>query len=491
MFKKIASNALSQVLSKVFTAVISIFMIGVLTKYFSPEWYGEYNKVYNYLWIFAFLADLGLYTLTIREISKDTSKAEKIIWNMMSLRLILWVLVMVWALWIAFFLPSYSSTATLWGIVIVAFFTVFNLLNSSVLSLMQSFMKIEFSLFSTVISRTFQVLLMIGVLFVLFPKSALQDYQTPYLLILWCGTLGAILNYFLNYYYAKRLANIRFLWDFSYMKEMFLKSLSYGLALFLSVVYFKIDVMILSLLEPQSIANHSIAMYSLPMKIVEVLMVIGVFYLNSVLPHLSDAFHQNNLEKTQDLLSKSFLILLSFGMFVFVMWLLFQEHIIRMIATPEYLKNEVGYSSLDVFWIVLWVLVFYFISSLMNYIFIASKNETQLLYVNAWITVFNILGNILVIPQYSFIGAGIVTLLSQVVLFVTLWILSRKIIKIPIAWGKTLQIFACSIIVFFLGKYLLENISLWLYWDFFLLWTLICSVFLGSLFLILRKNFWK
>jgi O-antigen/teichoic acid export membrane protein len=137
------------------------------------------------------------------------------------------------------------------------------------------------------------------------------------------------------------------------MKEMFLKSLSYGLALFLSVVYFKIDVMILSLLEPQAIANHSIAMYSLPMKIVEVLMVIGVFYLNSVLPHLSDAFHQNNLEKTRDLLSKSFLILLSFAMFVFVMGLLFQEHIIRMIATPEYLKNEVGYSSLDVFWIVL------------------------------------------------------------------------------------------------------------------------------------------
>jgi len=33
-------------------------MISVLTKYFSPEWYGEYNKIYNYLGIFAFLADL-------------------------------------------------------------------------------------------------------------------------------------------------------------------------------------------------------------------------------------------------------------------------------------------------------------------------------------------------------------------------------------------------------------------------------------------------
>jgi O-antigen/teichoic acid export membrane protein len=39
----------------------------------------------------------------------------------------------------------------------------------------------------------------------------------------------------------------------------------------------------------------------------------------------------------------------------------------------------------------------------MNYIFIASKNESQLLYVNAGVTLVNIIGNILVIPYYSFL----------------------------------------------------------------------------------------
>lgn len=105
MFKKIASNTISQVFSKIFTAIIAIFMIGVLTKYFSPEWYGEYNKIYNYLSIFAFLADLGLYTLTIREISKDTTQASKIIGNMMSLRLILGIITLGIAFAIALFLP--------------------------------------------------------------------------------------------------------------------------------------------------------------------------------------------------------------------------------------------------------------------------------------------------------------------------------------------------------------------------------------------------
>jgi O-antigen/teichoic acid export membrane protein len=38
-----------------------------------------YTKIYNYLLIFAFLVDLGLYTITIREISQNKSETEKII----------------------------------------------------------------------------------------------------------------------------------------------------------------------------------------------------------------------------------------------------------------------------------------------------------------------------------------------------------------------------------------------------------------------------
>jgi hypothetical protein len=40
------------------------------------------------------------------------------------------------------------------------------------------------------------------------------------------------------------------------------------------MVYFKVDVIIISLLEPIQKADLSIALYSLPMKIVEVVMVI-------------------------------------------------------------------------------------------------------------------------------------------------------------------------------------------------------------------------
>ncbi|MCA9378556.1 hypothetical protein KC711_06840 [Candidatus Peregrinibacteria bacterium] len=61
------------------------------------------------------------------------------------------------------------------------------------------------------------------------------------------------------------------------------------------MVYFKVDVILLSILEPENIHDVSIALYSLPMKIIEVGMVFGTVYLNSLLPVLSS--HHLSQEK--------------------------------------------------------------------------------------------------------------------------------------------------------------------------------------------------
>ena len=81
MLKKIASNTISLILSKAWTAIISIFLISILTNYLTIELYWMYSKIYNYVWIFVFLADLWLYTITIREITNNKNNTEKIIWN--------------------------------------------------------------------------------------------------------------------------------------------------------------------------------------------------------------------------------------------------------------------------------------------------------------------------------------------------------------------------------------------------------------------------
>lgn len=104
----------------------------------------KYIIIYQFL---HFLFDLWLYTLTIREISQNKQKVDYIIWNIMTLRIIVSIILLFLAITIAIFLPWYNSKLSLVSIFIVSLFSIVSLFNSSILALMQSYV-IEFSVLS-------------------------------------------------------------------------------------------------------------------------------------------------------------------------------------------------------------------------------------------------------------------------------------------------------------------------------------------------------
>jgi len=495
MFKKIASNTISQIATKFLTAFLAIFFIWILTNYLTLELFWEYNKIYNYLAIFAFLADLWLYTIAIREISRDKKSASKIIWNMMTIRLFAWIFILIIALSLWFIIPWYNDPLVLMWIFIIWIFTIYSLLNSSVMALMQAFMKIEFSMFSTIFWKIVNFLLVIIIIYLLFPKSDNFDYTIPFLFILIASVVSVAINYYLNYFYARKIAKIWFLFEWDYIKYLIKKSLPFWVALFLSVVYFKIDIVLLSIIESSDVSSISIALYSLPMKIVEVLMITGMFYLNSILPIISQYFKENLISKAQVLLLNSFKFLFWLSWIILILWILFREHLILLIATPEYLdKNIHLFTSWDVFLIVLFVLSFYFISSIFNYIFISSNNEKVLLKINIFITIFNIVWNIILIPIYSFIWAWIVTLISQILLLVLGYIYSRPIIKFKLPFMYVLYVVVFSFIVYLWGYYLISNYSIWLFFDIFIYGWILFVIYTWFLYYLnkdLIKNWLK
>lgn len=110
--KKIYTNTIAQIGGKVVTALISIFLIKIISNYLDIAGYGLYSKLYNYLSIFAVLADFGLYTISVREMSKNIDnpqEMEKISGNILSLRTISGFLIIFLSLFIAIFLDGYNS----------------------------------------------------------------------------------------------------------------------------------------------------------------------------------------------------------------------------------------------------------------------------------------------------------------------------------------------------------------------------------------------
>lgn len=486
MLKKIASNTFAQILSKVGTAIISIFLISILTNYLSIELYWLYLKIYNYIGIFVFLADLGLYTIAIREISANKSDTNKIVWNIMSLRLILWIMIFLWALWLAFFLPGYDSAIALWSISIVSIFTLFQLLNSSVLTLMQANMKIEFSLFSAIFGKLVNLWLVAGIATLWFIEPPSNDNYTSFLWIIWASVAAIFINTVLNYCYARTIEKFWFVFDWEYIKYIVKISLPYWIALFLSVVYFKVDIILLSLMDP--LGDKSVALYSLPMKIVEVIMVLWGFYLNSVLPTLTTSFEEKNIEKFNKYIQLSFHALLSWWMLIFVLWVLFRDYLIEIIANSDYLDPSLVYNSSDAFLVVFAVVLFNFISLVFIYALIATKNQSKLLKINIVVTIVNIIWNIILIPYLSFIWAGIVTLLSQILLMILGYYYTNKIIDFKIPWKLIIKNIILCIVMLSWGYYILTNYPVDLYFDVLVYWTAIFIIYWWIIALDIRKS---
>lgn len=480
MFKKIASNTIAQVLSKVLTAIISIFLISILTNYLSVEMYGLYSKIYNYIGIFVFLADLWLYAIAIREITADRDNSAKIVWNVMTLRLLLGILILFLAVFIAYFIPGYDSSLALISITIASIFTIFQLLNSSILALMQANMKIEFGAVSIVLSKILNLLLVAFVAYVLFAKGGKvvsnDFYYLPFIYIMAVWVLAVVFNTLLNFWYARKIVRFWFDFDWRYIKHIFKISLPYGIALFLSIVYFKVDIILLSIIEWPVEWDLSIALYALPMKIVEVLMVVGGFYMTSLLPSLTEFFKSKNIGRSDNLISISFQLLFASAVLIFSLGVLFRDSVIRIIANEDYLVTTHMFNSSDAFLVVLAVIVFYFISLVFIYSLVASDNQGKLLKINIIVTIFNIIGNMILIPKYSFIGAWVVTLLSQILLMILWYFATKRLIHFHLPLVFVLKNVLFGVFIYLLWYFLLTRFSVGLYFDFI--------VYGGGLFLL-------
>jgi O-antigen/teichoic acid export membrane protein len=95
------------------------------------------------------------------------------------------------------------------------------------------------------------------------------------------------------------------------------------------------------------------------------------------------------------------------------------EWILRLISNPEFLEERFyGFGSVEAFSVVGWIFFVYFVSSLFTYILIAYKSEKKMLMINSIVAIVNIVGNLILIPMYSFIGSAWATLGSQILLVI-------------------------------------------------------------------------
>lgn len=453
--RKILENTFVQVLGKLITAGLSILVLKIISGYLGTAGYGDYTTVYQFLAFFGIIADFGIYTITVKEMSRDESRIPVILGNVMGLRTFLAIVAMLLAVLTVFLIPHYSGTLIPFGVLIATLATIITLLNGTISSVLQVHLKMQYATIGLVIGKIASVLYMGWVVYYAF----VGDLSAGFYHLLFSGVVGNLTMFLVTTYYVRRYCKITYKFDFAYWKKIFITSLPFGVALILNTIYFRLDVILMTFLLPHSqtlsepttaclktlCADTEIGLYGVAMRMLEMLVIIPVYFMNSVLPVMTRYIEEQS-QKIRQLIQYSFDCLVATGLPILVGGYILARPIIHFISDPEFLSGNVFEFGSDVaVRLLMFAMLFSFLNALFGFTLVVLNKQVKLMLINAGAVIFNLIGNYFVIPTWGFRGAAMTSVISELIILIFTYWLAQKILGFHLSLRTFMRTFISAV----------------------------------------------
>ncbi len=427
--RKILSNTMAQVAGKFVVAILGLLVVKITTTYLSLEGYGEYVIIYELLAFFGIAADLGLFTIAVRDMSEKEEEIPKIIGNILSLRTILVILTMIAAIVTVFLIPAYADTRIPMGVALASLTVFLAIINGTITSVLQVKLKMEIASIATVLGKAVSLGFMVYVVFWGFPTNT----ETGFYMLIFAGIVGNLAMVFMTNHYVRKITPLVYRFDLDLWKEVMVKSLPYGIALILNTIYFRIDSILISVMRGQ----EEVGVYGVAMKMLENFAILPLYFMNSVLPVLTKSLKEK-ATRYREIIRYAFDFLASLAIPIVVGGVILAYPLIFVVSTPEFMSrvDEGFYGSDIALQILLFALLFQFLNVLFAFILLAVKKQSKLLYINGACVIFNIIANIVVIPIYGFRGAAVTSVLSEFIILVLTYFVARRYLDFSINFGN-------------------------------------------------------
>lgn len=438
--RKILSNTIAQLVGKVLLALLGLAVVKITTKYLSLEEFGQYTIVYEFLAFFGIAADLGLFTIAVREMSTDEKNTPKIIGNILSLRTILVTITMLCAVILALFIPKYQGTYIPLGVAIASLTVFVTILNGTISSVLQAKLQMQYASLTTVFGKIVSVAVMLYIVYWGFPN----DKETGFYMLIFAGTIGLLANTLGTYYYVRKITPLKYEFDFIFWKRVIIQSLPYGIALILSTIYFRVNSLLIYFIRNET----EVAIYGVAMKMLEQLTILPLYFMNSVLPVLSTSIKEKS-EKYKEIIKYSFDFLAALSIPMVVGGVLLAYPIIFVVSKKEFLSriSEGFYGSDIAFQILIFAVLFQFLNVLFAFILISINKQKLLLYINAACVLFNVVGNLIFIPHYGFRGAAVISVLSEFFILICTYFAAKKYLDFSLNFKNILKIIFSALVM--------------------------------------------
>jgi O-antigen/teichoic acid export membrane protein len=216
--------------------------------------------------------------------------------------------------------------------------------------------------------------------------------------------ISSIIGFYMVYVI---IVEIRPCLNLSFWKQILRESLPLALTVIFTVIYFKIDVVMLSLIRGD---NSEIGWYSAAMRLIELVGILPALIVSALFPIVS-SLYKESIDSLKNVFKTSFRYLLAIALPIAVGTLLLSDRLIYIIYGKEYFKTIPALKILAI------ALIFIFVNYiLMNILVAVDRQKTNAIMAGTCVLV-NIALNLCLIPHYGYLGAGTATVITEIVLF--------------------------------------------------------------------------
>jgi O-antigen/teichoic acid export membrane protein len=401
--RRVASNTAVQVAGKGVVLALGAVSIAVLTRYLGPGDYGRFTLALMYMQLFGVLADVGLYTTVVREISKEPSRTEELAGNALTLRLLLSIVMIALGGAISLLLP-YEPDVRL-AILFAGAPLLLGMLTSSLVTVLQSQLRMGRAVAGDVAGRACALGLTVLV-------AALD---LGFYAVMGAAAGGAAATLLVTWLLTRRLTGVRFRIDPAVWRPLLLASLPLGLALAINEIYFRVDTVIISLYEPYG----EVGLYTLAYRILEFTLALGTIFLTTVFPLLSESVARDEPRALRTIQASTDLFVI-LGAPLVAGGLVLAPPIIELVGGTEFEDAATPLRVLLIAGALAWV------NGVFGFALIAKARQMSALWLNLAALTFNVGLNFLLIPRYGIVAAAAVTVASEILILAGSYPLMRR-----------------------------------------------------------------
>ena len=408
--QRVAKNTGIVIAGDIIFRIISLFVMIYLARYLGPSDFGKYSFIFAYLSFFGIMTDFGFQKILVREMARDLSISPKLIGNAYIIRWILTIIAVVSSMTIIT-LMSYPADTTTY-VYIAAFTVLFISFSDFYTTIFQANLRMEYNIIAKL---TFKVISAGLIVWIIFANGTLMQVMIALVISEMVKTL-------LNYLFSKKFVRPRYEIDFGLWKYLFKEALPLAIYGVIWILYFRIDVVMLSVMQ----GDAPVGIYSAAYKLSEPLSLIPYAIMVSIFPIMSASFKSSKerLIKSYRLAIKYILILM---LPIAMGTTLIADKIIFLIFGTEF-----G-GSVMVLQILIWALLFTSINSVLLELLL-SINQQRLNAISIAIcAIANVILNFFLIPMLSYNGAAIASVAATIILFgISFYFVSKYLLLLRI-----------------------------------------------------------